>query len=90
MKEEPTIAGVIAMPVHSDFIALDFHDVLIAPVVLASITEVDGKWNVRVRRGPEGHGFSFPADDDREEFLAVLADQLEAAAGVRPEVAVKD
>lgn len=68
----------------------DLQDVLTAAGVLASIMELDGQWTVRLRRGM-GIGLKRSsrwvfADDDRDEFLAVLTDQLEAAAGVRPVV----
>ena len=65
------------------------HAALTAAGARGSVRLLDsGKWVVRLMQGLPRHPHTFPPADQlgRDEWLAALTDQLEAAAGVRPEV----
>lgn len=72
-------------------IAERLHAVLDAAGLRASVRVCDGEWIVRVIRSRPRRSWAFPPEGgDREEWLAVLAEKLEAGAGVRPEIEVED
>ena len=64
------------------------HTTLTAAGAHGSLRVLDsGQWVVRLLRGGSRQGFTYPsADHGTDEWLASMADRLEAAAGVRPEV----
>lgn len=63
------------------------HAALAALNAQGSVRVMDcGQWVVRIHRGVSRRPGAYPPADqeEREQWLAVLTDQLEAAAGVRP------
>lgn len=66
-------------------IARRLHDALTAVGARASVRVLDdGQWVVRLMRGIPRQERAYPPEADQDEWLGVLADRLEAAAGVRP------
>jgi hypothetical protein len=80
------------MPTDSDT-AHQLHAALNAAGARGSVRVLDsGQWVVRLMRGQSSQGYGYPPADqeEREQWLAVMADQLEAAAGVRPDFEAED
>ena len=82
---------MLTMDVQAD-IARNLHAALTAAGARGSVRVLDdGRWVVRLMRGLSRERRAYPsAGQERDEWLAAMADRLEAAAGVRPEVETED
>lgn len=70
-------------------IARKLHDALTDLGARGSVREHEGRWYVVLLPGTRSSPNAMPDRGAEDEWLVALADRLEAAAGVRPEVSTE-